>query len=440
LLNVKQHKAVSAQEAARVVKSGDKVVLANLCGEPHVLPNLIMDRARELTDVRFFHLRPCGQFIERYLEPGMEKHVRCATAFAGGSKPIVQLMKEGRADFYPIPLSKVPSLFRNGSYRPDAFVTTITPPDDNGYCSLGVSVDYAHAAIETARIVIAEVNENVPRTGGDSLVHLSDIDYMVADHEPLYEMPVPKITNLEKRMAENVADLVDDEATIQIGYGAVSESIPPFLKEKRDLGMHTEMFPESAITLVEEGALTCERKSIDRGKIVCAFSAGTKRLYDWLDRNPRIAMKPFDYTNDIGIIERSSKMTAINTALQVDLFGNVYSDILGFDEYSGAGGQPDFVVGASFCPNGKSIIVLPSTTSDGKFSRIVAHPSVTSNPKSPSMPTVTRFHTDYIVTEWGVASLRDKSAKERAEALFEVSHPDYTGELEKDGRMLGLLS
>jgi 4-hydroxybutyrate CoA-transferase len=263
---------------------------------------------------------------------------------------------------------------------------------------------------------------------------------MVADHEPLYEMPVPKITNLEKRMAENVADLVDDEATIQIGYGEVSESIPPFLKEKRDVGMHTEMFPESAITLVEEGALTCERKSIDRGKIVCAFSAGTKRLYDWLDRNPRIAMKPFDYTNDIGIIERSSKMTAINTALQVDLFGNVYSDILGFDEYSGAGGQPDFVVGASFCPNGKSIIALPSTTSDGKFSRIVAHPSVTSNPKSPSMPTVTRFHTDYIVTEWGVASLRDKSAKERAEALFEVTHPDYTGELEKDGRMLGLLS
>jgi 4-hydroxybutyrate CoA-transferase len=202
--------------------------------------------------------------------------------------------------------------------------------------------------------------------------------------------------------------------------------------------MHTEMFPEGAITLVEEGALTNEKKSVDKGKIVCAFSAGTKRLYDWLDNNPMIAMKPFDYTNDVGIIAMNRKMTAINAALQVDLFGNVYSDILGFDEYSGAGGQPDFVMGASFCPNGKSIIVLPSTTSDGKFSRIVAHPSVSSNAKSPAMPTVTRFHADYVVTEYGVAALRDKTVKERAKALFEISHSNFKAELERDGRWLGL--
>lgn len=439
-MNTKLHKAVSGQEAANTIKSGNRIVLANLCGEPHALPNLIMDRADELTDVRFFHLRPCGQFIERYLEPGMEKHIKCATAFAGGSKPIVQLMKEGRADFYPIPLSKVPWLFRSGSYRPDVFITTVTPPDRNGYCSLGVSVDYAHASIETSRIVIAEVNENMPRTGGDSIVHVSDIDYMFEAHEPLYEVPAPNITNLERRLAENVADLVEDEATIQIGYGAVSECIPPFLKEKRNLGMHTEMFPESAITLVEEGALTNEKKSINKGKIVCAFSAGTMRLYDWLDENPRILMKPFEYTNDIGIIAANIRMTAITVALQADLFGNVYSDVLGFDEYSGAGGQPDFVLGASCCPDGKSIIVLPSTTSDGKLSRIVAHPSVTTNAKSPAMPTVTRFHTDYVVTEFGTAFLRDKTTKERAKALFEISHPDFKGQLEKEGRKLGLLN
>jgi 4-hydroxybutyrate CoA-transferase len=301
-------------------------------------------------------------------------------------------------------------------------------------------VDYAHAAIETSQTVIAEVNENMPRTGGDSLLHISNIDYMVETNQPLYEIPTPTVTKLEKVLAENVADLVEDEATIQIGYGAVSESIPPFLKEKRDLGMHTEMFPESAISLVEEGALTGNKKTIDKGKIVCAFNAGTRRLYDWLNDNSVIVMKPFDYTNDIGTIAMNWKMTAINAALQVDLFGNVYSDMLGFDEYSGAGGQPDFVMGASLCPNGKSIIVLPSTTSDRKFSRIVAHSSVTSNAKSPAIPTVSRFHADYVVTEWGTASLRGRTAKGRAKALVEISHPEFKSELEKDGYKLGLLS
>jgi 4-hydroxybutyrate CoA-transferase len=437
---MKAHKTVSGEEAAQAIKSGDKVVLANFCAEPHILPKLIMDRAHELADVRLFHLRPCGRFIERYLEPGMEEHVRCCTAFAGGSKPIVQLMKEGRADFYPITLGKVPWLFRSGSYKPNVFVTTVTPPNKDGYCSLGVSVDYAHAAIETSQTVIAEVNENMPRTGGDSLLHISNIDYMVETNQPLYEIPTPTVTKLEKVLAENVADLVEDEATIQIGYGAVSESIPPFLKEKRDLGMHTEMFPESAISLVEEGALTGNKKTIDKGKIVCAFNAGTRRLYDWLNDNSVIVMKPFDYTNDIGTIAMNWKMTAINAALQVDLFGNVYSDMLGFDEYSGAGGQPDFVMGASLCPNGKSIIVLPSTTSDRKFSRIVAHSSVTSNAKSPAIPTVSRFHADYVVTEWGTASLRGRTAKGRAKALVEISHPEFKSELEKDGYKLGLLS
>jgi 4-hydroxybutyrate CoA-transferase len=203
--------------------------------------------------------------------------------------------------------------------------------------------------------------------------------------------------------------------------------------------MHTEMFPESAITLVEEGALTGERKTIDKGKIVCAFDAGTRRLYDWLNDNSVIVMKPFDYTNDVRTTAMNWKMTAINAALQVDLFGNVYSDMLGFDEYSGAGGQPDFVMGASLCPNGKSIIVLPSTTSDRKFSRIVAHSSITSNAKSPAIPTVSRFHADYVVTEWGVASLRGRTARDRAKALVEISHPEFNKELEKDGHKLGLL-
>jgi len=422
------------------VKSGDRVVLANLCGEPHLIPNLLMDEAQKLENVKLFHLRPFGRFKDRYLEQGMEKHVKCATAFAGGIQPIVQLIKKGKAEFYPIPLSKIPWLFREGPYRPDIFITTVSPPDRHGYCSLGVSVDYAWAALETARIIIAEVNENMPRTCGDSFIHLSRIDYLVEVSEPIYEIPPTNITNVERRIGENVASLVEDEATIQIGYGGVSEAITSFLKEKKDLGMHTEMVPEGTITLVEEGALTCEKKSIHKRRIVCTFNAGTRRLYDWLDKNPIIEMKPVDYTNDSKVIAMNHKMTAINTALQIDLYGNIYSDMLGLDQYSGAGGQPDFVLGALLCPNGKSIIVLPSTAAKGKVSRIVAHPILSRNIKAPLMPTVTRFYADYVVTEWGVASLKDKTISERAKALIEIAHPDFKDELWEEARKINLVT
>lgn len=433
-------KFTSPEEAAKIIKSGDKIVLSNLCSEPRLLPSLILGRAQELSGVRFFHCRPMGRFIERYLEPGMEEHVKCATAFAGGVRPVIQLMKEGRADFYPIPLSRLPWLFRSGQYKPDVFIVSVSPPDDRGYCSLGISVDYGRAALETARTVIAEVNENMPRTGGDSQVHVSEIDYLIEVSDPIYELPTARVTNVESHIAENVAGLVEDEATIQIGFGAVSELIPPFLKEKKDLGMHSEMFPESAMGLVEEGTLNCSKKSINTGKIVCAFSAGTRRLYEWLNNNPRIEMKPFDYTNDSKIIAMNHKATAINTALQVDLYGNVYSDMLGFDEYSGAGGQPDFVLGSMLCPDRKSIIALPSTASNGKVSRIVVHPSLSRNSMSPAMPTVSRFYADHVVTEWGVASLRGKTSAERAKALIDLAHPNFKDELSDEARKLKLLT
>ena len=429
----------SPDELAKVVKSGDKVVFANLCAEPHLLPNLIMDRAQQLKNVTFFHLRPFGKFIHRYLEPGMEEHVKCATAFTGGVQPINQLIKDQRADFYPIPLSQLPSLFRSGAYKPDVFIATVSPPDSQGNCSLGVSVDYGRAALETAKIFVAEVNENMPRTCGDSLVNIDEIDYMIESDEPIHELPSAQVSSLERKLAANVASVVDDKATIQIGFGAVSESITPFLKEKKNLGMHTEMFPENAITLIEAGALTGQRKSINDGKIICAFSAGTRRLYEWLKDNSMIEMKPLDYTNDSRVIALNHKMTAINTALQVDLYGNVYSDMLGSDQYSGAGGQPDFVLGATMNPDGKSIIVLPSTTSNGKISRIVATPNLTENPRAPAIPTVTRFHADYVVTEHGVASLRGKTVRERAKALVELAHPNFVDELLARGRKLRLL-
>ena len=222
---------MAAERAVQAVKSGDRIVLANLCAEPHLVPNALMDRAWELENVKLFHARPFGEFIERYSESGMERHIRCVTAFAGGVKPIVELIKDGKADFYPIPLSKFPWLFKEGPYRPDVFIATVSPPDSNGYCSLGVSVDYAWAALQTASTVIAEINENMPRTCGDSLVHLSQIDYMVEASEPIYEIPVTTITSLEKRLGENVASLVENESTIQIGFGGVSEAITSFLRE-----------------------------------------------------------------------------------------------------------------------------------------------------------------------------------------------------------------
>ncbi|MGD0422550.1 MAG: acetyl-CoA hydrolase/transferase C-terminal domain-containing protein [Candidatus Bathyarchaeia archaeon] len=363
----------------------------------------------------------------------------CATAFTGGVKPIVQLIKGRRADFYPIPLSKAPWLIRQ-VFKPDIFVATVSPPDSEGKCSLGISVDYGRSAFETAKVVVAEVNSNMPRTRGDAIIDADRIDCFIKSDEPIYELPSPKITNLEKRLAENVTSLVPDGATIQVGYGAISESITPFLAEKKDLGLHSEMFPESAMTLIDQGALTGARKSLHKGRAVCAFAAGTRRLYEWLNDFKEIELKPFDYTNDPKVIAANSKMTTINTALQVDLYGNIYSDMLGFDQYSGAGGQPDFVIGSQLCPDGLSIIVLPSTAAEGKASRIVAHPSISQNPQAPAIPTVSRFHADYVVTEQGTASLRDKTVRERARNILEIAHPDFVNELLRDGRRLNLLS
>ena len=431
-------KLVAPEKAIKTVESGAKVVLANLCAEPHLLPNLLFDRAQELEKVRLFHARPFGKFIDKYLEPGMERHVRCATTFAGGIPQVVQLMKERRADFYPVTLSRIPWLFREGPYRPDVFITTVSPPDRNGYCSFGVSVDWAWAALETARIVIAEVNENMPRTCGDSMVHVSRLDWLVEESEPIYEIPPAKITKVERTIGENVATLVEDEATIQIGYGGIAEAMTPFLEDKKDLGMHTEMVPEGVMRLVEEGAMTCKKKSIHKGRIVCTFNAGTRRLYEWLDRNKMIEMKPVDYSNDSRIIARNHKMTSINAALQVDLYGSIYSDMLGFDQYSGVGGQPDFVIGAHLCPSGKSIIVLPSTAGDGKASRIVLHPALSGNDRAPMIATVARSFADFVVTEYGIASLRDKTTGERAKALIEIAHPDFRDELWSKARGMSL--
>ncbi|MBI2858287.1 MAG: acetyl-CoA hydrolase/transferase family protein [Chloroflexi bacterium] len=438
----KKPRFVSAHTAVEAVRSNDDVVLANFCGEPHRLPTALMDRASELTGVRLFHFTVHGPFQERYLEPGMEKHVRCATAFCGRSKAVRECVRSGRADFYPVTFGKVPHLLREGDFRSDVLMITVSPPDAAGYCSLGVSVDYAWAALERpARVVIAEVNRNMPRTQGRSFVHLSRFDSLVEVDEPIWEMPQPPMTDVETKIGEHIASLVDDGSTLQTGYGALSEAVIRALKHKKDLGVHTEMVPDGMMDLVASGAVTNARKSLHRGKIVCTFQAGSRKLYQWLHENPLIEMQPVDYTNDPEVIARNSKMVAINTALQVDLFGNIYADMFGLnDQYTGSGGQPDFAVGCSLAPDAKFITVMPSTTNDGKFSRIVAHPTLEKgNAQASQMPTITRYYADCVVTEFGIAHLKEKSNSERAKALIQIANPAFRDTLKRQAKEMGLV-
>lgn len=439
---MKKPKAVNIQEAVKVIKSHDDVVLANFCGEPRFLPMALMDRAPELEGVRIFHFTPFGEFQKKYLEPGMEKHIRCATAFCGRRKSIRQLLIEGRADFYPVTFANVPRLLREGDFKSNVFMATVSPPDKYGYCSLGVSVDYAFGALERPNcLFIAEVNPHMPRTHGRSSVHISEIDYMVEVEAPIYELEQSPLTDVEVMIGKYVAELVEDGSTLQIGYGGVSEAMVHFLKDKKDLGIHTEMVPEGLKELVESGIVTGAKKSIHKGKIVCTFHGGTSKLYDWLNENPIIEMQAVDYTNNPKIVAMNSKLVAVNAALQIDLLGNIYSDVFGLrDQYTGSGGQLDFAIGCALSHDATFISVLPSTAGEGKFSRIVVHPTLEKDsPLASQIPTIPRYYADYIVTEYGIASLKGKPNRQRAKALIGIAHPNFRDRLEKQARELGFL-
>jgi 4-hydroxybutyrate CoA-transferase len=435
-------KIVTAEEAVQAIKSHDDVVLANFCGEPRLLPMALLNRASELLGVRVFHFAAFGPFQDKYLEPGMEKHIRCATAFSGRRKSVRQLLSQGRADFYPVTFGNTPRLLREGDFKSDVLLLTVSPPDRDGQCSLGVSVDYAPGALERPpRVVIAEVNPNMPKTHGRSFIHVSRIDYIVDVDQPLYELEQSPISEEQARIGQHVAALVEDCATLQIGYGGVSEAVVHFLKDKKHLGIHTEMVPEGLTDLVGAGAITNAKKRIHQGKILCTFHGGTAKLYEWLNDNPLIEMQPVDYTNDPKVIAMNSRMVAINAALQVDLFGNIYSDLLGLeDQYTGSGGQLDFALGCTLAPDAKFVTVLPSATSDEKCSRIVAHPTLEiNNPRAPQIPTIARYYADYVVTEYGVAQLKGKPNAERAKALIQIAHPNFQDILQRQAKELGLL-
>ena len=330
-------------------------------------------------------------------------------------------------------LSEVPGLFRDGVLPLDIALVQVSPPDRHGFCSLGVSVDASRAAVETARRVIALVNPQMPRAHGDALVHVSRFAATVETNEPLPEHPRPQLTEIERSIGRHVAELIEDGSTLQMGIGAIPDAVLLFLKGKKDLGIHTEMFSDGVVALAEAGVVTNKKKTINTGKFVATFLMGTRKLYDFVDGNPDVVMQPVDYTNDPAVIGQHENMVSINAALQVDFMGQVNAEMIGRNQFSGVGGQVDFVRGASRSRGGKSIIALPSTAAKGTVSRIACALD------AGAAVTTSRNDVHYIVTEYGTADLRGKSIRERAKALIGIAHPDFREKLTAQAKEQGLL-
>ncbi len=419
---------VAPEEAVSGIASGGQVYVHCAAAAPSVLLDALVEHARaaDLPDVNVIHLHIEGP--GPHLAPDMARHVRHRALFIGPNARTA--VAEGRADFVPVFLSDVPRLFDSGELPLDAVLVNATPPDDHGVCSLGTSVEAMHAAIRAARIVIVQFNRAMPRTLGDSFIHTSEIDLAVEVDVPPYEHPVGEIGTVEREIGAYVADLIPHGATLQLGIGAIPAATALFLRDKRDLGVHTEMFTDSVVDLVEAGAITGAAKERNRGKIVTAFVMGSSRLYRFVHDNPMVEMRPVDFTNDTSIIRTFGRMVAINSAIEVDLTGQVVADSIGHRMYSGVGGQMDFIRGAALATEGRAIIALPSTAAGGTVSRITA----TLRPGSGVV--TTRAHVRTVVTEYGIAELFGKSLRERAEALITIAHPDFRDDLRAEIRRI----
>jgi 4-hydroxybutyrate CoA-transferase len=410
-----------AAEAMKVIRPGDRVVVAHACGEPQALTGAMVARAPELRDVEVVHMVAMGKAL--YCQPEMREHFRHNSLFVGATSR--QAVKEGRADYTPCFFSEIPRLFRDGYLPVDVALVQVSPPDAHGYCSLGISVDYTKPAAESARAVVAQVNKNMPRTLGESFLHVSRFHHIVEVDEPLIELPKPKISQVEENIGRYCTELIEDGSTLQLGIGAIPDAVLSFLTGKRDLGIHTEMFSDGVVELCEAGVITNQAKTLHKGKMVATFFMGTNKLYRFIDDNPLVAMYPVDYVNDPFVISQNHKMVSINSALQVDLSGQVGADTIGIGQYSGVGGQVDYVRGSSRSPGGKSIIAMPSTAGGGKYSRVV--PILDPG----TGVTTSRNDVHYVITEYGIACLRGKTLRQRASELIAIAHPDFRVSLEK---------
>ncbi len=406
-------------EALRCVQSGMRVYIQPGCAEPETLVEALMKRGPFVHDVEIVHMLTFG--VAPYVAPEMAGHFRHNAVFIGAN--VRDAINDGRADYTPIYLSEIEGLFESGAMPIDVALIEVSPPDAHGFCSFGVGVDTTLTAARCARYVIAQVNDQMPRTYGDSFIHITDIDAVVESSRPLCAMAKPETTALQVAIAKNVASLIEDGAVLQTGIGGIPDSVLTFLTDRKDLGVHSELVSDGVIPLIEAGVITGARKNFKPRKIIVGFVIGTKQMFDFVNDNPIFEFHPTSYTNDVGFIARNDNMVAINSALQVDLTGQVCSDSIGNRFYSGIGGQVDFIRGASRSKGGKPIIAMSSTAKDGAISRIV--PML-----DPGAGVVTsRGLVRYVVTEYGVAYLHGKCIRERAKALIEIAHPKFREEL-----------
>lgn len=433
--NIYQSRIVSPQDAVRAaIKSGQRLFLTGNVSVPQKVLGALVEYAPNLHDVEICQALTVGP--ADYVKPGLEKHMRVNTLFI--SHNVRQAVHEGRADFTPVLLSEFPLLFKRGYLPLDVAIIHVSLPDEHGFCSLGVEVGLTKSPAESAKVIIAEVNQQMPRTLGDSFIHVSRLNYIVPVDYPIPEMPMSEDGNSEvvEKIAGFIVDLIPDGATMQLGIGAIPDAVLKYLGNKKDLGVHSELFSDGVIDLVNAGVITNARKTLHPGKIIAGFMLGTKRLYDWSDDNPLIEFHRTEYVNDPFVIAQNERMVAINSAIEVDLTGQVCADSIGPKLYSGVGGQLDFIYGASRSKDGVPVIALPSATvlKDGApVTRIAAML------KQGAGVVTSRNHVRYVVTEYGVADLYGKTIRNRARQLINIAHPDFRADLEKQARELHYL-
>jgi 4-hydroxybutyrate CoA-transferase len=417
----KEH-TMKPEDAVSVIKDGDRVVFGHAVGEPIIFQRTMAQMAEQFHNVEVAHMVYLGS--GEYLQPGMEEHFRHNALFVGG--PARKAIAENRADYTPAFFSDVPHMFRNGELPVDVFAFTCSPPDERGYVSIGLSCDYGWQAAKSAKTVIAEVNPNMPRTFGESFIHVTDIDGFLLSWEPLPEAKPPRITEEDKKIGKYIADLVHDGDCLQLGIGAVPDAVCSFLGDKKNLGLHSEMFSDGVLPLFEKGVINGSCKQRDVGRACVTFLMGSRKLYDFVNNNPMIQMMPVDVCNNPAIISQNNNVVSINSCVQVDLQGQVCAEAIGLRQISGIGGQMDFVRGANLSKGGRSIIALHSTTKDESESKIVT--TITTG----GPVTTSRCDVNYIVTEYGVAQLRGQTLRERARRLIAIAHPKFRAELAEE--------
>jgi len=415
-----KYKAVTAEEAVKIVKSNDKVYIQAAAAVPQVLIRALTARHEELRSVEICQLHTEGD--APYANPELRDSFHVNSFFIG--KNVRHTLKAGNGSYTPVFLSELPLLFKRNIVDLQVALIHVSVPDNHGYCSLGVSVEATLAAIENADYVIAQVNKQMPRTFGDGIIHVSEVDAFVECDEPLPTHPVVEATETENKIGNNVASLIEDRSTLQMGIGSIPNAVLTKLTNHKDLGLHTEMFSDGVIDLILKDVINGNFKEINPGRALATFLMGSQRLYDYVNDNPYIEMRTSDYVNDVSIIKQNPKMVAINSAIEVDVTGQVCADSIGAKMYSGVGGQMDFIRGASLSNGGKAIIALPSVTRKG-VSRIVP----TLNPGAGVV--TTRSHVHYIVTEYGIANLYGKTIKERVKALVNIAHPDHRESIDR---------